>query len=151
VEPLIGEFIDMGMDILNPVQCSAAGMDPARLKKTYGGRIVFWGGGVDPQRTLPVGRPEEVKREVAERLAVFPPAGVLFFPQSTTSSPKSPPKISSPCTKPCGNSGGYRLYEALYGVRPSFSGFAEKKRRFFEIFLKFFLTGEKNRGSMSYV
>ncbi|MDR0654830.1 MAG: methyltransferase [Treponema sp.] len=79
VEPLIGEFIDMGMDILNPVQCSAAGMDPVHLKKTYGDKIVFWGGGVDTQRTLPMGTPAEVKRQVAERLAVFSAGGGYVF------------------------------------------------------------------------
>src|ERR1035438_7145524 len=45
-------MIEAGFDILNPVQCSAAGMEPARLKAEFGDQIVFWGGGVDTQRTL---------------------------------------------------------------------------------------------------
>jgi uroporphyrinogen-III decarboxylase len=78
IAELVPDFIDMGMDILNPVQCSATGMDPAFLKKTYGEKIVFWGGGVDTQRTLPLGTPGEVRRQVLERLEIFAPkdAGV---------------------------------------------------------------------------
>jgi hypothetical protein len=79
VEPLIEEFIDMGMDILNPVQCSATGMDPKKLKAVYGDRIVFWGGGVDTQRVLPSGTPEEVKKQVFERLKIFSPGGGFVF------------------------------------------------------------------------
>ena len=79
VAPLIERFIDAGFDILNPVQCSAAGMDPAHLKKTYGDRIVFWGGGVDTQKTLPFGTPEEVRKEVRSRLEIFAPGGGFVF------------------------------------------------------------------------
>jgi hypothetical protein len=92
VEPLIGEFIDMGMDILNPVQCSAAGMDPVHLKETYGDRIVFWGGGVDTQRTLPMGTPAEVKRQVAERLTVFSAGGGYVFSTVHNIVAKVPPE-----------------------------------------------------------
>ncbi len=70
-EPLIDGFIEAGYDVLNPVQTSARGMDPAHLVATYGDRIVFWGGGVDTQQTLPFGTPDEVRRQVAERLTVF--------------------------------------------------------------------------------
>ncbi|MDR0473398.1 MAG: methyltransferase [Treponema sp.] len=79
IEPLIADFIDSGVDILNPVQCSAAGMDPKHLKKTYGDKIVFWGGGVDTQKTLPAGTPEEVRKQVLERLSVFSPEGGFVF------------------------------------------------------------------------
>ena len=64
-------FIEAGFDILNPVQCSAAGMDPAMLKDRYGDQIVFWGGGVDTQRVLPFGTPEDVRRQVEERCRIF--------------------------------------------------------------------------------
>ncbi|MBN2312834.1 MAG: hypothetical protein JXM79_02825 [Sedimentisphaerales bacterium] len=70
-EPLIEGFIEAGFDILNPVQTSAQGMNPEHLVEKYGGRIVFWGGGVDTQKTLPFGTPDEVRQEVAERLRVF--------------------------------------------------------------------------------
>ena len=70
-EPLIEGFIAAGFDILNPVQTSAVGMDPQGLVDKYGGRIIFWGGGVDTQKTLPFGQPDEVRQEVAERLGTF--------------------------------------------------------------------------------
>lgn len=79
VEPLIEDFIDAGFDILNPVQCSAAGMEPRHLKETYGDRIVFWGGGVDTQKTLAFGTPEEVRQEVKERIAIFGRGGGYVF------------------------------------------------------------------------
>lgn len=70
-EPLIEGFIEAGFDILNPVQTSARGMDPKHLVDEYGGRIVFWGGGVDTQKTLPFGTPDEVRQQVRQRLEVF--------------------------------------------------------------------------------
>lgn len=79
IEPLIEDFIAAGFDALNPVQTSAAGMDPALLKAKYGGRIVFWGGGVDTQHTLPNGTPGEVAEEVAERLHIFGEHGGYVF------------------------------------------------------------------------
>jgi uroporphyrinogen-III decarboxylase len=79
IEPLIPSFIEAGFDILNPVQCSAANMQPGMLKEKYGKDIVFWGGGVDTQKTLPFGTPEEVRREVAERIGIFKPGGGFVF------------------------------------------------------------------------
>jgi hypothetical protein len=72
-------FIEAGFDIVNPVQCSAAGMDPAQLKRDYGSRLVFWGGGVDTQKTLPFGTPAEVRQEVLRRCEIFAPAGGFVF------------------------------------------------------------------------
>ncbi len=79
IEPFIGRLIDCGFDILNPVQCSAVGMDPRTIKARYGDRIVFWGGGVNTQATLPFGTPEEVRAEVLERCEVFAPGGGFVF------------------------------------------------------------------------
>jgi len=79
VEPLIDDFVRAGFDILNPVQCSAAGMDAATLKGRYGGRITFWGGAVNTQQTLPFGRPEEVREEVRRRIRTFGPGGGFVF------------------------------------------------------------------------
>ncbi len=70
-EPLIEGFIEAGFDILNPVQTSAKGMDPQLLVEKYGGRIVFWGGGADTQKTLPFGKPDEVRQQVTERAEIF--------------------------------------------------------------------------------
>ncbi|MDD2297308.1 MAG: uroporphyrinogen decarboxylase family protein, partial [Sphaerochaetaceae bacterium] len=79
VEPLIPSFIEAGFDILNPVQCSATGMDPQTLKDTYGKKLTFWGGGVDTQKTLPFGTPEEVRKEVLSRLEIFSKDGGYVF------------------------------------------------------------------------
>jgi len=70
-EPLIEGFIEAGFDILNPVQTSASRMDPQHLVDTFGGRIVFWGGGVDTQQTLPFGTADEVRTQVKERVKIF--------------------------------------------------------------------------------
>jgi uroporphyrinogen-III decarboxylase len=71
VYELLPEFIEAGFDIFNPVQCSAKDMEPQRLKREFGKDLVFWGGGVDTQKTLPFGSPDEVYREVRERIEIF--------------------------------------------------------------------------------
>jgi uroporphyrinogen-III decarboxylase len=75
IEPLIGA----GFDILNPVQCSATGMDPRHLKDAFGDHITFWGGGVDTQKTLPFGTPAEVREQVLQRCEVFSKDGGFVF------------------------------------------------------------------------
>ncbi len=77
--PLMEDFIEAGIDIFNPVQCSAEGMEPTALKRDFGDRIVFWGGGVDTQRTLPFGAPEDVYNEVSERIRIFNQGGGFVF------------------------------------------------------------------------
>ena len=79
VETLIPSIIESGFDILNPVQVSAAGMDAAKLKAKYGRDIVFWGGGVDTQKTLMFGRPEQIRAEVLERCRIFGRGGGFIF------------------------------------------------------------------------
>jgi len=79
VESFMSHFIDSGHDIINPVQCSAAGMDPQTLKDRYGDKITFWGGGVNTQQTLPFGTPEETRAEVLERCRIFSPNGGFIF------------------------------------------------------------------------
>jgi len=76
---LIPDLIDAGFDVLNPVQVSATGMDATRLKAEFGKDLVFWGGGVDTQKTLPFGTPEEVYREVRERIDIFSEGGGFVF------------------------------------------------------------------------
>jgi hypothetical protein len=76
---LIPDFIEAGFDILNPVQCSAAGMDPGRLKNEFGRDLVFWGGGADTQMTLAFGTADEVYREVRERIRIFGRGGGFVF------------------------------------------------------------------------
>jgi len=79
VRALIPDFIDAGFDILNPVQCSAAGMIPEELKQEFGDRVTFWGGGIDTQQTLPFGSPDEVRAEVLNRLRTFGAGGGFVF------------------------------------------------------------------------
>jgi uroporphyrinogen-III decarboxylase len=79
VVDLIPDFIAAGFDILNPVQCSAAGMDARTLKREYGKDLVFWGGAVDTQKTLPFGAPEDVYQEVRERIDIFNDGGGYVF------------------------------------------------------------------------
>ena len=76
---LLDDLVEAGVDILNPVQCSAKGMDPAYLKERYGTRLVFWGGGVDTQHTLPFGTPEEVRAQVRERIRILGRGGGYVF------------------------------------------------------------------------
>ena len=76
---LLPDLIDAGFDVLNPVQCSAAKMDPGDLKREFGKDIVFWGGGVDTQNTLPFGTPDDVYREVRQRIEIFNDGGGFVF------------------------------------------------------------------------
>ena len=79
VVPLIEDFIAAGFDIMNPVQVGAAGMEARDLKARFGDRICFWGGGIDTQRVLPFGTPEEVRAEVRRRISEFGPGGGFVF------------------------------------------------------------------------
>ena len=79
VEPLMGDFIDAGFDIINPVQINAAGMDPKSLKEKYGRQLVFWGGGIDTQKVLPFGTPGEVREQVLRHCEIFNKDGGFVF------------------------------------------------------------------------
>lgn len=76
---LIPDLIEVGFDILNPVQVSAEGMDPLRLKREFGKDVVFWGGGVDTQQTFPFGTAAEVEDEVRRRIDELAPGGGFVF------------------------------------------------------------------------
>ncbi len=79
VAELIPEFIEAGFDILNPVQCSAAGMDARTIKKEFGNQITFWGGGANTQQTIQFGTAEEVYNECRERIEIFGEGGGFVF------------------------------------------------------------------------
>ncbi|UWP60092.1 uroporphyrinogen decarboxylase family protein [Ruminococcus gauvreauii] len=79
VYPFIPKLIEAGFDAVNPVQCSAKGMDPRRLKKEFGNEITFWGGGVDTQKILPFGTPEQIREQVLERCEIFGEGGGFIF------------------------------------------------------------------------
>jgi uroporphyrinogen decarboxylase len=79
VSSLIPDLIDMGLDILNPVQIGAANMEPNYLKREFGKDIVFWGGGVDNQKVLPKGTPDEVREQVKRNIEAFRKDGGFVF------------------------------------------------------------------------
>lgn len=81
IRDLIPMLIDWGVDVLNPVQISAQGMDPAKLKADFGDKIIFWGGGCDTQNVLGQKRPEEVAQHVRELVRIFSPGGGFIFNQ----------------------------------------------------------------------
>jgi hypothetical protein len=79
VESFMESFIGAGFDIINPVQINADGMDPRHLKKKYGDRLVFWGGGIDTQKVLPFGTPADVEKQVLETCEIFSKEGGFVF------------------------------------------------------------------------
>jgi uroporphyrinogen decarboxylase len=79
VRPLIPDFIEMGVDILNPVQATATGMAAADLKRDFGQDLVFWGGGVDTQGILPNGTAQEVRDDVKRNIETLAPGGGYIF------------------------------------------------------------------------
>lgn len=79
IEPFINSFIDAGFDIINPVQISAKGMDPQHLKDTYGDKITFWGGGVDTQKVLSFGTPQDVSKQVQTQCEILSKDGGFVF------------------------------------------------------------------------
>jgi uroporphyrinogen-III decarboxylase len=89
---LIPHLIEAGIDILNPVQTSAANMEPKRLKEEFGRRIVFWGGGCDTQSVLPRATPEQVRQHVRERLEILSPGGGFVFNQVHNVQASVPPE-----------------------------------------------------------
>ncbi len=92
IEPLIPDLIEAGIDILNPIQVSAKGMDPTELKRKYGRDLVFWGGGCDTQHVLPFGTPDEVREEVKRRLEQLMPGGGFVFNTVHNIQPEVPPE-----------------------------------------------------------
>jgi len=79
VRPLLPDFIELGIDILNPVHIRAAGMEPVALKRDFGKDMTFWGGGVDTQGVLPNGTPQEVKDDVRRNVEALAPGGGFVF------------------------------------------------------------------------
>lgn len=79
IRKVIGDLIDVGVDALNPVQVSAAGMDSAELKREFGQHLSFWGGAVDTQRVLGSGTVQQVKDDVRRRIEDLGPGGGFVF------------------------------------------------------------------------
>ena len=79
IHEILPDLIEIGLDIINPVQISAKGMEPERLKKEFGNDLVFWGGGCDTQHTLPHGTLEDIEEEVKRNISIFAPGGGFVF------------------------------------------------------------------------
>jgi uroporphyrinogen decarboxylase len=79
IRPVLPDLIDAGLDVLNPVQFVAKGMDLKGLKKDFGRELTFWGGGIDTQNTLNHGTPEEVRDRVKRILDIMAPGGGFVF------------------------------------------------------------------------
>jgi uroporphyrinogen decarboxylase len=79
VRPLIPDFIEIGVQILNPLQTTAKNMDPAAIKQEYGRDLIFWGAGVDTQGILPRGTPQQVKDDVRRNIEILAPGGGYVF------------------------------------------------------------------------
>lgn len=79
VRPLLPDYIELGVEILNPVHVRATGMEPAALKRDFGDALTFWGGGVDTQGVLPNGTPEQVRDDVRRNIEALAPGGGFVF------------------------------------------------------------------------
>jgi uroporphyrinogen decarboxylase len=92
IRPVIPDLIENGVDIINPVQVSATGMDPFELKKEFGKDLVFWGGGVDTQRVLGNGSPQEVRDDVKRNIEALAKDGGMVFATVHNIQPNVPPE-----------------------------------------------------------
>ncbi len=79
VRPIIPDFIEMGIDILNPVHVTARGMEPSQLKEDFGMDITFWGGGIETQEMLPFGTPGQIQDHVKRNIDALAPGGGFIF------------------------------------------------------------------------
>jgi uroporphyrinogen decarboxylase len=105
--PWIPYLIDVGVDILNPVQVSAEGMDPAGLKRDFGREIVFWGAACNPQGALAFGTPEEVREEVRRNIDALAPGGGFVFANVHNIQNQVPPENIAAMFEACYEYGAY--------------------------------------------
>ena len=92
IRALLPDLIEAGFDVINPVQTSCFGMEPAGLKKDFGNDICFWGGGCDTRTVLPYAPPREVKEHVKQRLEILTPGGGFVFNTVHNILPDVPPE-----------------------------------------------------------
>jgi len=92
VRELLPDLIDAGLDAINPVQISCAGMNAGELKAEFGKEMVFWGGGCDTQTILPYGTPDAVRRHVREQVEILRPGGGFVFQQVHNILANAPPE-----------------------------------------------------------
>jgi uroporphyrinogen decarboxylase len=92
IDQVLPDLIDAGIEIINPVQTSSAGMEPERLKREFGKDVTFWGGGIDTRRVLNGGTPADVRRQALERLETFSRGGGYVFNTVHNILPDVPPE-----------------------------------------------------------
>jgi len=94
VYDIVGDLVDIGVDILNPIQRSAAGMDIVKLKKEFGQDLTFWGGGIDIQQVLPFASLEEIRDDVKRTFEIMAPGGgFVFFPSHNVQADVTPDRF----------------------------------------------------------
>jgi uroporphyrinogen decarboxylase len=81
IYPIIGDLIESGYDILNPIQKECDNMDPVQIKKEFGKNMTIWGGGISTQTTLTHGSIDDIVNEVKEMIKVYAPGGGFVFSQ----------------------------------------------------------------------
>jgi len=117
IKPLIADLVDAGIDILNPVQKSAAGMDLAALKREFGADLAFWGGGVDTQRVLGTGTPAEIRQDVKASIEALAPGGGFVFAAVHDIQPNVPPENVMAMWEAWREFGGYQSRIEKPGLR----------------------------------
>ncbi len=115
IRELLPDLVEIGVDVLNPVQVSAAGMETAALKRDFGRDLVFWGGGVDTQGVLGSGSPDEVRAEVWRRIGDLAPGGGYVFASVHNIQANVPPENVAAMWEAAERHGRYPL-EAAAGV-----------------------------------
>ena len=114
---IMGDLVDEGVEVLNPVQTSAAKMDPRTLKREFGDKLTFWGGGCDTQQMLPNVTPEEIDRHVKERIEIFAPGGGYVFNQVHNVQANVPPANVVAMFDAAYKYGGYPIKQGAEGLR----------------------------------
>lgn len=94
IYPLIGDLVEIGVDVLNPVQVSAVGMDPARLKREFGRDLCFWGG-IDVAHVLPRATPEELREAVVRMIHTLGPDGYVLSATNNIQADTPPENLSA--------------------------------------------------------
>jgi uroporphyrinogen decarboxylase len=107
IRDLLPDLIEIGVDVLNPVQVSAAGMDTAGLKRDFGHDLAFWGGGVDTQGVLGTSAPGEVRAEVRRRVGDLAPGGGFVFASVHNIQANVPPESIAAMWDAVEEHGGY--------------------------------------------
>lgn len=92
ISEFLPDLIEAGVQVINPVQTSAGGMEPEKLKREFGKDLVFWGGGIDTQRILPEASPDEVRKEVRKNCEIFMKGGGFIFCQIHNTLDTVPPE-----------------------------------------------------------